>query len=174
MKIRTKTLVWGGVFLALGIVVPMIFHLTFGPVAGKIFLPMHFVVLLASLVVGPIYGLLLGTIAPLLSFLITNMPVAAILPFMIFELMIYGFMAGFLKHILKMKTFLSLIITMVAGRVLLGFFVSFFGKQFGLNIGALSYVITALVTGIPGIIIQVVLIPLIMSRLKEGHYVTSN
>jgi niacin transporter len=174
MKAKTKILVYAGIFLALGTVLPMIFHLAFGALAGKIFLPMPFVVLLASLVLGPFYGLALGFIIPLISSLITGMPAAAILPFVTFELVCYGFLTGFCKNILKISTFLSLIISMILGRVLLGLFVSIFGKQFGLDIRALDYVITALVTGIPGIIIQVVLIPFIVYRLKVDNYVASS
>ncbi len=174
MRDKTKILVWSGTFLALGIVLPMIFHLAFGAPAGKMFLPMPFVVLLASLVIGPFYGLALGFMIPLISSLITGMPAAAILPFITFELVCYGFLAGFCKNTLKISTFLSLIISMILGRALLGVFVSIFGKQFGLDIGALNYVITALVTGIPGIIIQVFLIPFIVYRLKVDNYVANS
>lgn len=166
MRSRTEVLVYAAVFLALGVVVPMAFHLTFGVVGGQMFLPMPFVVLLASLVVGPVYGLVLGAVTPLISFFITAMPPAAILPFMLVELIAYGFLAGFFKNVLKIKTFLSLILAMVSGRIVLGLFVALFGKQLGLTVTPWSYVVGALVTGIPGIALQIIFIPIIAERLK--------
>ncbi|MGB9695491.1 MAG: ECF transporter S component [Caldisericaceae bacterium] len=174
MNYRIRKLVWAGVFLALGIVVPSIFHLTFGAIAGKIFLPMPFVVLLASLVLGPFYGLILGCITPLISSSITGMPAFAILPFMTFELASYGFLAGFFQNKLRINTLISLTLSMVLGRVLLGLFVSLVGHQLGLTVGAVSYVLTAFTTGFPGILLQVILIPLIVNRLKAANYLKFN
>ncbi|RKY70366.1 MAG: ECF transporter S component, partial [Candidatus Latescibacterota bacterium] len=50
----------------------MIFH-QFG-IAGKVFLPMHFPVIVAGLLFGPFSGLLVGLFSPVLSFLLTGMP----------------------------------------------------------------------------------------------------
>lgn len=146
----------------------------FWTIAGKILLPMPFVVLLASLVLGPFYGFVLGCVTPLISSSITGMPAFAILPFMTFELASYGFLAGFFKYTLKTNTFISLILSMVLGRVLLGLFVSVVGRELGINVGAVSYVLTAFMTGIPGIVLQVILIPLIVNRLKAANYLKVN
>ena len=56
-------------YLALAVLLPVGFHML--GVAGRIFLPMHIPVLLAGFLVGPYCGLIVGLIAPGLSFLLT-------------------------------------------------------------------------------------------------------
>ena len=51
---KSKKIVLSGLFIALGVVVPMIFHTV--NLAGPIFLPMHIPVLLAGFLLGPVYG----------------------------------------------------------------------------------------------------------------------
>ena len=58
MNEKTKDLVWAALFLAIGIVIPYVFHVTSLP--GQIFLPMHIPVLLCGVILGKKYGLILG------------------------------------------------------------------------------------------------------------------
>ena len=73
----TRQLTVSGFFIALGLILPMLFHLAGG--MGVVFLPMHLPVLLAGFFLGPRFGLLVGIITPLLSSLLTGMP--PLLPF---------------------------------------------------------------------------------------------
>ena len=66
----TKKLVVTALCLALSVVLPMAFHAI--PNAGSILLPMHLPVLLCGLAAGPVYGLLCGVFAPVLSSLRVN------------------------------------------------------------------------------------------------------
>ena len=86
---KSKKIVLSGLFIALGVVVPMIFHTV--NLAGPIFLPMHIPVLLAGFLLGPVYGGIVGIICPVISGLATGMPpLMPNMPIMAFELCGYG------------------------------------------------------------------------------------
>ena len=92
---RTLLMIWAAFFVTLAVLVPTIFHAVGG--LGKVFLPMHIPVILCGFICGPYFGLLCGVIAPILSSMITGMPV--LIPsgiIMAFELACYGFVSGFL------------------------------------------------------------------------------
>ena len=55
MEIRIKRLSLCALFVAMGIILPLVFHLTGIPSAGQVFLPMHIPVLLCALVLGHTY-----------------------------------------------------------------------------------------------------------------------
>lgn len=172
IKNKTKRLVVAALCLALGILLPQVFHVI--PVAntGNVFLPMHIPVILCGYFVGAGYGALVGAICPLLSFLFTGMPNAARLPFMIVELMAYGAAAGVFYYILAklnktLRIYLTLIITMICGRV--AYFVGLVVAVYILGMKELSVmaVISAIVLGLPGIVIQIVLIPVIIFAIDK-------
>ena len=65
MKSTTKKLVSCALCIAIGVLLPMAFHVI--PNAGSIFLPMHIPVLICGLFCGAPYGLACGMITPFLS-----------------------------------------------------------------------------------------------------------
>lgn len=171
---KTEKLVIAGLFLALGIAVPQLFHLF--PVAntGGVLLPMHIPVLLCGIIVGPFYGLIVGGLSPFLSFLLTEMPSAARLPFMVCELMAYGFTAGLFYKILfgknkVLRVYISLIGAMICGRIV--YFIAILSaiNIFHIELAGLktAAVIDALVLGIPGIIIQIFLVPTVVMAIDK-------
>lgn len=168
---NTKKLIIAGLLLALGIIIATIFHLTGVP--GKVFLPMHIPVLIGGFLLPPHLALLLGMLTPLLSSLISGMP--DLFPMgviMIFELGIYGLVASLTYRQLKLPTIISLIISMLAGRVMAGLVVFILATFFAMQADPMVFVIGAVSTGLPGIIIQIILIPsLIYSIVK---YTTIN
>lgn len=161
-----KKIIISAFFLAIGLVLPSIFHMFGG--AGKIFLPMHIPVILCGFICGWQYGLVCGIITPLLSSVLTGMPV--LIPFgisMMFELGAYGMISGFLYNRFNKNILVSLVIAMIGGRV-----VSCIAKIIILGVAnkpfAFSMFLTgAFVTALPGIIIQLVLIPILMMSLKK-------
>src|SRR5687768_13483244 len=84
----------------------------------RVFLPMHWPVILAGLCYGWRSGLLIGLSAPAFSYLVSGMPPAVMLPAMTFELAAYGLIAGACRQRLKLGFVLSTLITLVAGRIL--------------------------------------------------------
>ena len=169
LRIVKKALITLG-FIAASILLPQIFHV-FG-LNGQKFLPMHIPVLLAGLLLGPSYGLVAGMISPLVSTALTGMPAEfPMMPIMVFELGTYGLISGILSKYTKLPKAVSLIIAMLAGRV--SYFIAYeiIKVAFLPTIGANISVWGAVITGIPGIIIQLIIINLVMlilRRKKEG------
>ena len=165
---QVKYLVMTALCVALGVVLPVTLHAI--PNAGSILLPMHIPVLLCGLVCGPVYGLACGILAPLLSSLITSMPPMAMLPSMICELAVYGLVAGILIRVIKTRynianLYLSLLGAMLIGRVIYGALNSliFRAGEYSLQL----WLTGAFVTALPGIAIQLVLLPVLVLALQQ-------
>lgn len=168
---KINRLCMGGLMLALGIVLPMAFHVTGVPQSGMVFLPMHIPVLLTGFFLGPFYGMAVGILAPLISFFLTNMPAAARLPFMVLELASYGAISGFVYgKIAKYKgsVFLSLISAMAAGRLVYGISLWIAAGLFQIPCGGPIAAWNATVMGIYGILIQIFVIPPVVYAMKKG------
>ncbi len=164
-KASTYKLVLSGLFTAIGIIIPMIFH-TFS-LPGSIFLPMHIPVLLCGFICGWQYGFAAGMIVPLLGSMITGMPpLFPVATVMAFELATYGLVSGFLSR-KNMNIMLSLVIAMLLGRFVLGIanivFLGIAGKSYGVA----AFMSGAFITALPGIITQLILIPIILTTLKK-------
>lgn len=164
MKTKTEKITLSGMLLALGLVLPFATAHGFG-IPGTVLLPMHIPVLLAGILCGPFYGGVLGLLLPLFNCLFTGMPTLyPMVPIMTAELFTYGLSCGLLlsKTPLgrrKWGVYIALPAAMLLGRAAYGltFRVLFFlGGEFK----ALS-VLAATLTGLPGIIIQLFLIPLL-------------
>jgi thiamine transporter ThiT len=162
-KNSTKKTVYAAICVALGVVLPIAFHSVQN--AGSIFLPMHIPVLLCGLLCGPWYGLVCGILAPVLSSTLTGMPPAAILPSMVVELAVYGLVAGLMKKATK-NNIVSLVTAMLAGRVVSGLAKAFIFNAG--NYGIKAWLTGSFVTALPGIIIQLILIPVIMIALEKA------
>lgn len=157
-KNNTKRLIIAGLLLAIGIIIPMIFHTTGIP--GTVFLPMHIPVLIGGFLLPPYLALLLGMLTPILNSLITGMPtVFPMAMIMVFELGIYGLVASVLYRKFELPSIIALIISMIAGRIMAGLVVFILAAFFGIQMDPMTFIIGGVTTGIPGIIIQLVLIP---------------
>lgn len=156
-------------YLALAILLPIGFH-TFG-LAGRIFLPMHVPVLLAGFLVGPVAGITVGLLAPLLSHLLTGMPPTYAVPLMTFELAVYGSVAGIAYQKVRLNIYLALIIAMVVGRIVFGLGLLALGLFMDLPYTAAQFFSTggAIVTGLPGIVVQLLIIPVIVKALQRVY-----
>lgn len=160
----TYKLVTSAVLIAFGVLLPMVFHL-FG-VMGIVFLPMHIPVLIAGLFLGSKAGFLTGLLTPILSSFTTGMPpIMPMLPAMAAELSVYGLAGGYLHHRKRLPLILSLISAMVLGRIAGVAMVHVMVLAFGIRLQPVTYLKGAVLTGFPGIIIQLILIPLIVNRL---------
>ena len=164
---KAKNVVLSGLFIAFGVLLPMIFH-QFN-MGGPGFLPMHIPVLIAGLFLGPLEGLLVGLVTPIISSVLTGMPVFfPMLPIMVFELGTYGLTAGLFSKKLNLNTYLSLILAMIDGRISAGIVVFILGKFFGFQgPGPVLFVKGAIITGIAGIIIQLVFVPPVVKLLRK-------
>lgn len=165
-----KKLVFTAVCSALCLVLPMAFHSV--PNAGSIFLPMHIPVLLCGLICGWPYGLVCGLLGPFISSF-TGMPPAAVLPSMMVECASYGAVAGLMMRYIRTGSatgdlYISMGTAMILGRVIAGL-----AKAWILTPGAapFAWVTTSLVTGIPGIVIQLIVMPAIVFALTKARLI---
>lgn len=164
---KARKVVLSGLFVAFGVILPMIFH-QFN-MGGPAFLPMHIPVLIAGLFLGAMPGLLVGLITPIVSSVLTGMPVFfPMLPIMIFELGAYGLVTGILSEKVKTNDYISLISAMAVGRLVAGVVVFVLATFFGFKgPGPVPFVQGAIVTGLAGILIQLVFVPPVAKLLKK-------
>ena len=165
---NVKRLTITALSIALCVVLPIAFHVI--PNAGAVMLPMHIPVLLCGLICGWQYGLLCGILGPLVSSLVTAMPPAAILPGMIVECGMYGCVGGLLMERIRTGSlyadlYLSLPIAMLAGRVISGIVKAVILTP-GLSFAA--WATASFVTALPGISIQLILIPTLVVALTRA------
>ena len=165
---HVKRLTFTAVCLALCVVLPLALHAI--PDAGTLLSPMH----LPALICGWPYGLLCGLLGPVLSSAITGMPPAAYMPPMIVELAVYGFVSGLLMQLIRTKNlyadlYISLLSAMLLGRIVAGAARALFfaAGSYTMSLWATSYFINSL----PGIIIQLILIPIIVVSLTRAHLI---
>lgn len=172
---KTRDLVLGAFFMALGIVMPFLTGQI--PGIGSRLLPMHIPVLLCGYVCGWQYGLIVGFVTPLLRSMMFSMP--PMMPTavgMAFEMATYGAVTGILYQKLPktaVSVYLTLIVSMLAGRLVWGL-VSI--ALYGVSGGTFSWQIFmagAFVNAVPGILLQLALIPVIIITLQKAKVIGS-
>lgn len=169
-KNYVRNLTLSAMFLAIGLLLPFLTGQI--PEIGNMLCPMHIPVLLCGLICGWQYGFAVGAVMPLLRFAIFQMP--PIYPkglAMAFELAAYGLLVGILYNSSKWKCIVSLyrsmIAAMIGGRLVWGT-----AMMIILGFGADGFTwklfyTEAFLNAIPGIILQLILIPAIMIALNR-------
>ncbi|MBQ7895327.1 MAG: ECF transporter S component [Oscillospiraceae bacterium] len=167
-KTDLKKLVLAALFLALAYMLPFLTGQI--PQIGKMLCPMHFPVLICGFICGPLWGLIVGFLTPLLRSLSLGVPVffpSAVC--MAFELAVYGAAAGVFSAVLpkrKGSVYISLILAMIVGRLVWG------GAMFvclgikGTAFGIEAFLAGALFNALPGIALQILIIPPIVMALR--------
>lgn len=165
-SLKAKTVITV-ITVALAVILPQILHLAAGKALGEIWLPMHLPVILAGFIAGPVVGAVAGTLSPVVSFLISGMPSAVLLPFMAIELFGYGFSAGLISKT-KIPTVLQVLSVQVIGRLIraAAILIAVFGFNYSLNP---MMILTSIKTGICGIVLQLVVIPLALYAIKRNE-----
>lgn len=157
-------------FLALGLILP--FFTGQIPLIGSMLLPMHIPVIFCGLICGWKYGLLIGLITPLLRSAIFSMP--PMFPTalaMAFELGAYGALAGWLYQTSRWKClwalYKALVGAMIGGRLIFGIVMKILMSAAENPYTFSMFIQAALVTSVPGIILQLILIPAAMLALHK-------
>lgn len=171
---QVKNLIIAGMCVAIGIILPMAMHSI--PNAGRVFLPMHIPILICGLACGWQYGLLCGILTPFLSSVMTGMPPMAMLPGMLCELAVYGAVTGIIIKKVRTKSqyanlYIALITAMISGRIVMGVLnaLLFQAGNYAFNM----WIAGAFVTAIPGIVIQILLIPTIVYGLQKAKLINA-
>lgn len=166
----TKKLVISSLLLAVALLLPFVTGQI--PEIGNMLLPMHLPVLLAGFIVGGPSAMAIGAIAPLLRSVLWGMPV--LFPkaiSMAFELATYGLVSGIVYSNSKKdgkSVFIALITAMIAGRVVWGIVSMMLFGVMGKGFTMALFMTEAFVNAVPGIAIQLVVIPVIVSALKKS------
>lgn len=164
-----KNLVLAAMFLAIGLLLPFLTGQL--KTIGSMLLPMHIPVLLCGLICGWQYGAAVGAILPLLRNLLFGMPPMPGAISMAFELCTYGLVIGLMYGLSKWKCIISLyrsmIVAMLAGRAVWGIaqyiVLGIKGGSFGFE----AFMAGAFLNAIPGIILQLIFIPVMMVALDR-------
>ena len=152
------------VCIALCVVLPMAFHSI--PQAGMIYCPMHIPVLICGIICAPQYAIICGIAGALLS----------TLPSMLVELTCYALISSLLMKFVHTKKsvadlYISLIGALLIGRVIAGVVKAliFARGEITITAWATSYFVTCL----PGIIMQIILVPVIYAALVKANLIPS-
>lgn len=169
-KNEIKNMVLASMFLGIGFVLPMLTSQI--KEIGDTLLPMHIPVMFCGLICGWKYGFAVGLILPFLRGFVFGMP--PMYPnavWMATELAMYGFVIGFIYFRINQKNikgvYISLISAMILGRLVWGI-----SKAVLLNLNDKVFTVPMFLLGgfvdaVPGIILQLVLIPLVMTILNK-------
>ena len=169
LSVRKLTL--SAMLVAVGLLLPFVTGQI--QVIGSMLSPMHLPVFIGGLLCGPVWGFAVGAVLPILRSALFGMP--PLMPTaaaMTFELAAYGLFSGLLRKALP-KTlamlYASLCASMVLGRIVWGiaslFLYGFVEKSFTWQL----FVTNGFVNAIPGIILQLVVIPPIVRALEKAH-----
>lgn len=170
LKITVKSLISAGI-IALAVVLPQLVHLVAGAQSGVRWLPMYLPVLIGGCLLGWAWGLGIGVLSPLVSFLITSafgepMPALARLPFMMAELAVFASVCGlFSKKIAEnaWMAFPAVLLAQVAGRSAFMLLVLIFQSVTPFAPAAIWEQIQA---GLLGLFLQAVVVPFIVMGLR--------
>lgn len=170
MRKNIKNLTIAAMFLAIGLVLPLLTGQI--PQIGNMLLPMHIPVFLCGLICGWQYGAAVGFVLPILRYAIFGMPV--LFPTgvaMSFELLTYGLVAGLLYGLSRWQCVIalyrSILAAMVAGRVVWGVVQTILLGISGDGFTWRMFMAGALLNAVPGIIVQLILIPAVMVVLNR-------
>lgn len=170
LGITVKALISAGI-VALAVLLPQLAHLALGEQAGMRFPPMYLPVLLGGCLLGWQWGLGIGLLSPLVSYLITAaagspMPALARLPFMMAELAVFAVVCGvFSDKIARngLMAFPAVLLAQLGGRSVFLLSAAAFSGVSPINA---AMVWSQIQTGFAGLLIQAVLAPVIIIGLK--------
>ncbi|NLD26277.1 MAG: ECF transporter S component [Acholeplasmataceae bacterium] len=175
MRNQTEKIVLSGLFIAIGVILPSLFH---AAGIGQQISPMHFPALLAGVILGWKYGLAVGLLTPLLSGLMFGMPpLFPTATVMSLELGTYALISGIITEKVKpfknqiYNIYLGLLVAMILGRIVYGISYAVIMGISGETYGFRVYISSVLLQTWPGIILQFLVIPpivvLYQKRLKN-------
>ncbi|MGF7107610.1 ECF transporter S component [Treponema pedis] len=162
-----RELIMAGILLVTGVLLPIGFH-TF-KLGGPVFLPMHIPVMLAGFMLNPLSACIVGFITPILSTAFTGMPpFPVVMSQMAVELAAYAFFIAVFSQRLKLNSYVSLILGMISGRLVCAILVFIFSLTVtGYKGTPVKFLIGGISKGWPGLLVQIVLIPFLVTWFKR-------
>ena len=155
---EARDLALGGLFGALGIVVPAVFHTVGSAGLGKTLLPMHLPILALGMLAGWEVALIVGAATPLLSAALTGMPPPPMALVMAAELAVLAGSASLLRS-RGLPIWLIAPLAIIAARGIDAVAILTIGPLLGFDQGVYAFVIGGLALGVPGIVLQLTVVP---------------
>ncbi len=168
-KRNIKNMTLSAMFMAVAFILP--FFTGQIPQIGKMLCPMHIPVLLCGFFCGAPWGMLVGFVVPIFRSFVLGMPVmfpTAVC--MAAELATYGLVTGFIHNRLPKKrwaVYVSLIAAMIVGRIVWGLEMLVCMGLDTTKFGMSAFISGAITTAIPGIVLQLILVPIIVITIKK-------
>ena len=171
-RIITEKIIYIAITVVFAVALPQLVHIIgrltgTNAALGQILLPKHIPVLILGFCAGPWAGLAAGILAPAVSHFLTGMPASALLPYIAAETAGYGLFAGLLKDA-KLHPIIKIASVQILGRlvrILAALLLSAVMKD---NTIAFSAAIAGMLAGIPGIILQIILVPYIVKKIERS------
>lgn len=172
-RIGVKALIAAGI-IALAVLLPQLAHMTYGAQAGIVLLPMYLPVLLGGCLLGARWGLCVGVLSPLVSFLITSvagapMPALARLPFMMAELAVFALVTGLFSGRIErngLMAFPAVVLAQLSGRAFFLLAVAALQRLSAAAPFTAAVIWGQIRAGVPGLVLQAVLAPLLIMGLR--------
>lgn len=164
-KIPTERIICNIVLISLGIVLSMMINVFNG--LYQVVLPIHIPVIIAGLLLGPISGINVAVLAPILSNVFCGSPHVEDLLLIIFELICYGYISGFMKN-KNQNIYITLIISLILGRTIYFVCLWILTNVSTIDLFSIEKTIKTIIKETPGIIIQIIIIPPILKKMKSG------
>lgn len=164
-----RNLTFAAVLLAVGILLPQLFHLLGN--LGTVLLPMHLGVIVAGYLLPPGWCLALGLLTPLLSSVLSGMPPFPLNYLIAIELAVLGFTLAAIKR-QGWSDRKKLIVAMLLSRLvrILATWIVAQALSFPFNLKALMSLM--FIMGLPGIVIQILWVPPLLRRIKNIMHLT--
>ena len=152
------------------VVLPQILH-TFGiavglnDTLGQMFLPMYLPVMILAFKTNAICGIVAGALSPIISYVLSGMPNAKILPFIIIELICFGLFAGLLSN-KKLNPFVKILTVQIlskAVRIAAVLVSLYFIKS---NTVTVAATLNTTLIALPGLILQFLVVPWFIKKEK--------
>lgn len=179
MKNKTEKIVLAGLFIAIASVLPLLFHsiVIGGNSLGQVISPMHFPVLIAGVILGWKYGLAVGIISPLLNSILFLMPPLYPMAIaMALEMGTYGCIIGIISQYTHpfsnriANIYVSLLMAMIAGRIVYGTFMSIVMNIAGNSYGWTVFISSVVIGTLPGIILQFLIVPAAIMLIEQKKH----
>lgn len=172
-------------FAALGVVVPILFHLIG---LGRVFLPMHLPILIVGFLVSPVIAAAAGFVTPWVSSFLTGMPPLPTAALMSIELPVLAAVASICYRTLSKKlqkaswsskiiVALGSTVIAIVARIAVDLFLLAKVVAPLLQLPAGSFGVAAVVAGLPGIALQLAIAPsivLAIERERKGRGLWTN
>lgn len=131
-------------------------------IPGNILLPLYFFPMLATLSFGVSSGIMVALASVGLSYFLTQMPVLAVLPFVVLKAMMFALLPYAIGRVSKSSVFLSVLLTQLITQMVGGVAILIFTNNMKLAMMDLT-------VGYPGLILQLLLIPLLLTKWRHGE-----